>query len=136
MTIIDEFTEEKEFAGVYLCDESGCEFAVKQQHEGGKLVYAPGNYIFKGEEGEEGDVSKYEVKYTPVDPQAGPLRLLVDRGYAYFQVGPSADGKYLNFFHSALRSPTEERGFALVAAGAPADKPHWVRFDDFRVSTR
>ena len=66
----------------------------------------------------------------------GKVLSVVDRRYAFFQVGPSASGEYLNFFHSAIRNAKKERGFALVAAGAPDDKAHWVRFDDFRVARR
>jgi hypothetical protein len=67
---------------------------------------------------------------------AGPLRIVVDRGHAFFQVGPSAEGKYLNFFHSAIKRETNQRGFALTAAGAPPGSSHWVRFEDFRVFRR
>ena len=48
------------------------------------------------------------------------------------QVGPSTDGKYLNFFHSAI-GEEPKRGFGLSASGGPSDKEHWVRFDNFRV---
>ncbi len=136
VTPVDDFTENGEFAGVYLLDETGREFAAKKQIVDDKLVLAPGNYEFKGKPGEEGDPGKYEVKYTAATKEAGPLRIVVDRGYAHFQVGPNADGKYLNFFHSAIRKEKRERGFGLTAAGAPGEKEHWVRFEEFRVFRR
>jgi hypothetical protein len=133
VTVLDDFTRDHEFAGVYLIDEDGREFGAKQERIDGKLVFAPGHYEFKGLPGEEGDPARYDVKYTPATTEAGPLRIIVRNGYAHFQVGPSADDKYLNFFHSAIRRDTEGRGFALIAVGAPKGASHWVRFDDFRV---
>jgi hypothetical protein len=59
------------------------------------MVYAPGNYIFKGVPGEEGDVDKYTIKYTEVSPEAGPLRVLTRSTWAFFQVGPSDKDEYL-----------------------------------------
>lgn len=48
------------------------------------------------------------------------------------KVGPSAEGKYQNFFHSAISQADSGLGFALVASGdGAADR--WVRFDNFRV---
>jgi hypothetical protein len=55
--------------------------------------------------------------------------------YAYFQVGPSADGKYKTFFHSAIREGDKGLGFALMASGS-GDGVRWVRFDNFRVIKR
>jgi hypothetical protein len=133
VTVLDEFTKDREFAGIFLCDETGLEFGAKKERIDGKLVFAPGKYQFKGKTGEEGDPSKHEVRYTVENKEAGPLRILVHRGNAFFQVGPSKDGKYLDFFDSALREEEKERGFCLVAVGAPDGKEHWVRFEDFRV---
>jgi hypothetical protein len=134
VTPMNKFTNEGEFAGVGLLDETGSEFTVKKQLVGEKLVYSPGRYIFKGKDGEEGDPGKYEIKYTEVSDEAGPLRILSDRGYGYFQVGPSPKDEYLNFFHSALREEKKERGIYLIAVGAPKDAEHWVRFEAVRVS--
>lgn len=135
VTILDPFTETAEFAGLFLTDESGVEFGGKKQRlEGGQLVFAPGNYEFIGKPGEEGDPARYTIKYWPATPDAGPLRVIVRSNSAYFQVGPSSEGKYLSFFHSAIRTDEKERGFSLVAAGGPVESVHWVRFDNFRVS--
>jgi hypothetical protein len=131
---LDAFTAEGEFAGIILLDESSLEFAAKQQRVADRLVYAPGKYVFQGKKGEEGDVDKYRVEYTDVQPQDGPLRIITRSTYAFFQVGPSKQDEYLNFFHSAVNAKPEARGFALVAAGAPPDVEHWVRFEDFRVT--
>jgi hypothetical protein len=133
VTLLDEFTEEGEFAGMYLIDETGIEFAAKKQRVNRQLMFSPGRYKFVGKQGEEGDPNKYDVIYSVARPEAGPLRIIVRGGYGHFQVGPDADDKYLNFFHSALREKTEERGFCLTAVGGPNDKEHWVRFDDFKV---
>jgi hypothetical protein len=134
VSVLDKFTKDQEFAGVCLLDESGPEFAAKKERVDGKLVFAPGDYQFIGKPGQEGDPNKYKVNYTAETKEAGPLRIIVDRGYAYFQVGPAAkEEKYLNFFYSAIRKETKERGFCLIAAGAPAGATHWVRFEDFRV---
>lgn len=135
VTLLDEFKDEQEFAGLFLVDEAGREFAAKQEFFGGKLVYSPGRLESEDEE-EELPAPRFEMIYTKVARDAGPLRILVDRGYAFFQVGPSAEDKYLNFFYSAIRKDSKERGFALTAAGAPAKSNHWVRFDDFRVVRR
>jgi hypothetical protein len=133
VTVLDAFTQDSEFAGLYLLDETGPEFGAKKERVLGELVFSPGRYEFRGKPGDEGDPAKYEVIYTNESKEAGPLRIIVNRGYAYFQVGPDAGGKYLNFFHSAIRKEKKERGFCLVAAGAPKGKSHWVRFEDFRV---
>ncbi|MFG0335159.1 MAG: hypothetical protein ACF8TS_17520, partial [Maioricimonas sp. JB049] len=92
-----------------------------------------GDYDFRGEPGKEGDPQKYNVVYTPATDAAGPLRIIVRSNYAYFQVGPSKDGKYLNFFHSAIRRDAKQRGFGLTTMRGPTDGEHWVRFDNFRV---
>jgi hypothetical protein len=133
VAVLDDFTQDHEFAGVCLLDESGLEFAAKKERIDGKLVFAPGNYNIKDEPREEEGPHKYEVTYTTETKEAGPLRITVDRGNAFFQVGPSTTGKYLNFFSSALRKEKIERGFCLTAAGAPDGASHWVRFEDFRV---
>lgn len=131
--VLNDFTAEKEFAGMFLLENGGAEFGARQERVGGKLVYAPGNYVFKGKRGEEGDPNKFEVRYTDVMKDGGPLRIIVRGGYAHFQVGPSATGGFQNFFHSAIETKTPDRGFCLVAAGAPAKADHWVRFSDFKV---
>jgi hypothetical protein len=95
-------------------------------------VFAPGRYVFKGKKGEEGDVEKYEVKYTEATKEAGALRITVDRGTAFFSVGPTAKDEYKVFFHSALQRDVKECGFGLTAAGAPEKSNHWVRFSDFK----
>lgn len=132
---VDEFTEEGEFAGMALVDEKSREFRVSKTRLDRRLVFKPGEYEFRGKGGEEGDPENYSVTYFPALKKSGPLRIIVDHQYAYFQVGPTADKKYMNFFHSAIRTKTKERGFALYAAGAPEGAPHWVRFDNFKVVT-
>lgn len=133
VTLLDKFTEEGEFAGMYLIDESGADFAAKKQIVNRQLMFAPGRYRFVGNQGEEGNPEKYDVTYTVALPEAGPLRILVRGDYGYFQVGPATGDKYLNFFHSALRADAKQRGFCLTALGCPNEKEHWVRFDDFKV---
>ncbi|VTR94172.1 Uncharacterized protein OS=Planctomyces brasiliensis (strain ATCC 49424 / DSM 5305 / JCM 21570 / NBRC 103401 / IFAM 1448) GN=Plabr_1214 PE=4 SV=1 [Gemmata massiliana] len=133
VTPLDEFTADGEFAGVDLWTDGSPEFAAKKERVKGKLVFAPGKYVFKGKKGEEGDVEKYEVKYTEVTKDAGDLRITVDRGTAFFSVGPSPKGEYTGFFHSALQRDVKECGFCLTAAGAPEKANHWVRFTDFKV---
>jgi hypothetical protein len=133
ITLLDEFTEENEFAGLFLIDEQSAEFAAKKERIGDRVVFAPGHYEFQGKKGEEGDPKKYKVQYSPATKNAGAIRIIVNQGYAYFQVGPSKEDKYQTFFHSAIRKKTKERGFALMAGGAPKEKAHWVRFEDFKV---
>jgi hypothetical protein len=133
VTPLNDFTAEKEFAGLCLMTDASPEFAAKKERVGGKLVFSPGHYLFKGKQGEEGDLSKYEVQYTDATKEAGPLRIIVRQRYGHFQVGPSTTGEFKTFFESALRPTADKRGFALAAAGAPANAEHWVRFTDFRV---
>ena len=97
------------------------------------LVFSPGEDEFIGKEGTEGDPQQYALKFWPANNEFGALRIIVRGDYGHFQVGPSKEGKYLNFFHSALRLKEPKRGFALSASGGPTDKEHWVRFDNFRV---
>ena len=47
------------------------------------MVYVPGKYKFAGKPGEEGDPAKYDVKYTAATEDAGPLRIIVDRGLGF-----------------------------------------------------
>ena len=117
-----------------MTDQRSMDFGGKKQLKHGRLVSSPGRYDFIGKPGEEGEPSKYTVKYWPADKDAGALRIIVRSNYAHFQVGPSSEGRYLNFFHSAIGTDEKERGFCLVAAGGPKDAVHWVRFDNFRVS--
>ncbi|WP_162667486.1 hypothetical protein [Gemmata massiliana] len=133
VTLFDEFTADKEFAGVFLVTDGSREFAAKKQRVKDKLVFAPGKYVFKGKPEEKSDVDKYEVKYTEVTNDAGPLRIVVRGSHGFFQVGPNTKGEYTDFFRSALRKEVKERGFCLTAAGAPEKANHWVRFTDFRV---
>jgi hypothetical protein len=88
---------------------------------------------FIGTPGQEGDPGKYTVKYWPADEAFGPLRIIVRGHYAHFQVGPSSDGNYRTFFHSAIRKADEGLGFGIFATGESEGGPRWVRFDNFRV---
>lgn len=123
-----------EQAGVCLYDSEGTSFTGRITNNDGYLVLAPGQVDFIGKPGEEGDPGKYTVKYWPADKEFGPLRIIVRGHYAHFQVGPSKDGKYLNFFHSAISESNEGLGFGLFAVGESDDGDRWVRFDNFRVT--
>ena len=133
VTLIDQFTEPEEMAGLFLVDENGKEFRATKQRISGEVLFSPPSVRYLGKAGKEDDFSKYAYTYRPATDKAGPLRIIVDQNYAYFQVGPSTDKEYLNFFSSAIRRKSKERGFCLSAAGAPVDAVHWVRFDNFRV---
>jgi hypothetical protein len=136
VTLLDRFTEQAEFAGLFLTDADSREFGGGKMNLNGHLVFSPGKVEFIGEEGEEGDPQQYALKFWPANEVDGPLRIIVRGDYGYFQVGPSRTGKYLNFFHSALRKSEPKRGFCLSASGAPPDRAHWVRFDNFRVTRK
>lgn len=136
ITVLDKFTADSEFGGVELIDEDGSVFKASKERQNGKLVYTPGEVDFLGKDGEQGDVTKYKTILIEEKPEAGPLRIIVDHGYAFFQVGPSKEGKYHNHFYCAIRNKPEARGFALITAGAPKDSSHWVRFENFRVFKR
>jgi hypothetical protein len=122
-----------ERAGVSLNDRVGTSFTGRVTNIDGYVVLAPGAVEFIGKPGEEGNPGKYTVKYWPADPEFGPLKILVRGHYAHFQVGPSKEGKYKTFFHSALRQTNEGMGFGLFAIGESDDEDRWVRFDNFRV---
>ena len=134
VTLLDRFTEPEESAGLFLTDADSREFGGQKMYLKGRLVFSPGQDEFIGEEGEEGDPQKYAVKFWPANEDAGAIRIIVRGNYGHFQVGPSTKGKYLNFFHSALRVNEPQRGFCLSASGGPPGKEHWVRFDNFRVT--
>lgn len=133
LTLIDRFTEPSESAGLFLTDADSREFGAEKMNLDGHLVFSPGEVEFIGQEGTEGDPQQYALKFWPANDNFGALRIIVRGDYGYFQVGPSKDGKYLNFFHSAVRPKEPRRGFGLSASGGPSDKDHWVRFDNFRV---
>jgi hypothetical protein len=133
LTPLDRFTEPAEAAGLFLTDEDSAEFGAEKMNVNGHLVFSPSKVEFIGKEGTEGDPQQYALKFWPANSEFGALRIIVRGNYGYFQVGPSKEGKYLNFFHSALRPKEPKRGFALSASGGPTDKVHWVRFDNFRV---
>lgn len=134
VTPLDAFTADKEFAGVFLLTDDTWEFAAKKERVKGDLVFAPGKYVFKGRKGEEGDVDKYEVKYTSAAKDPRALRITVSKGTAFFSAGPSDKDEYQPFFHSAVGKTAKSHGFALMAAGAPDKAEHWVRFTDFKVT--
>lgn len=133
LTLIDDFTEPAEVAGLFLTDADSLEFGAKKMNLEGHLVYSPGEVEFIGPEETEGEPQPYILKFWPAKNEFGALRVIVRDGYGYFQVGPSKEGKYLNFFDSALRPNEPKRGFALSTSGGPTDTDHWVRFDNFRV---
>lgn len=133
LTVLDRFTEQAEAAGLFLTDEDSREFSAEKMNVNGHLVFSPPDVEFIGKEGTEGDPQQYALKFWPANDECGAIRIIVRGNYGYFQVGPSREGKYLNFFHSALRPKEPKRGFALSASGGPTDKEHWVRFDNFRV---
>ncbi len=134
VTPLDRFTEPNESAGLFLTDADSREFGAEKRNLDGHLVFSPGNDEFIGEKGEEGDPQQYALKFWPANEAYGALRIIVRGHYGHFQVGPSRKGKYLNFFHSALRENEPKRGFCLSASGGPSDRDHWVRFDNFRVT--
>ena len=135
VSIISRFTEPAEFAGMSLTDDDGPDFSAEKKRIDGRLVFSPGRAKFVGQSGEEGDPSKYTVTYSPAGEEAGPLRIIVRSNYAYFQVGPSERGKFANFFHSAINEDSSKYGFCLMAGNGPVDEDHWVRFDNFRVTS-
>ena len=81
ITILDEFSEDGEFAGMCLIADGDVEFTVKKLRTDGHLVFAPGKYDFVGKPGEEG-ASKYSIKYWPALDESGPLRIIVRQEYA------------------------------------------------------
>jgi hypothetical protein len=133
VTVIGEPLERGEMAGLCLTDAKGQSFTVRKTNIDGFFVFAPGEVDFIGNDGEEGDVSKYTVKYWPADKDAGPLRITIRGHYAHFQTGPSKEGKYRTYFHSAIQETKDGLGFGLLATGRTDDSVRWVRFDNFRV---
>ncbi len=124
-----------ELAGLSLTDREGSVFTVRVTNIDGYTVFAPGQAEYIGDPGQEGDpFGNYTVKYWPARKDFGPLRILVRSDYADFQVGPSEDGKFRTFFHSALRQSKEGLGFGLFATGGSEHENRWVRFDNFRVN--
>ena len=133
VTLLQPFAAEGEFVGLAALDGKNPEFVGKKEWKEDKLVFSPGYYEFIGKsEEEEGDPTKYREKSYPAEDGAGKLRIIVRQGYAHFQVGPNAEGKYLNLFESRIVDG-KLSGFCLYAQGAPKDAEHWVRFDDFRI---
>jgi hypothetical protein len=133
VTVVGEGLQRGELAGLCLTDKDGESFTVRKTNVDGFFIFAPGEVDFIGKLGEEGDPGKYTVKYWPAAASAGAIRIIVRGQMAYFQVGPSVDGKYMTFFHSAIREADKGLGFALIAAGGSGDGERWVRFDNFRV---
>ncbi len=133
ITPLNPFTERGEFAGLYLTSDKRPEFGGEKKNIEGYTVFAPGEVDFIGQPGEEGDPQNFTVKYWPAKLEAGPVRVIVRGSYAYFQVGPSTEGKYATYFHSAIQKQNKGLGFGLMAAGGPADGEHWVRFDNLKI---
>lgn len=133
ITPLNAFSAPNEFAQLMLLSDGSPLFSAKKTSVDGFTVFSPGEVDFIGKPGQEGDPGKYTVKYWPADPDAGPVRVIVRDHYAYFQVGPSVEGKYANYFHSAIQQKKEGLGFGLMAGNGPDEGEHWVRFDNFRV---
>lgn len=136
VTLLDKFTSEGERAGIHFFDDQGSIFQGTKERRGERMVYSPGAVEFTGEDGEENDVTKFKTNLIDESPDAGPLKILVDKSYAYFQVGPSKKDTYQNHMYSAIRTRPTGRGFGLIAFGAPAGANHWVRFEKFQVIRR
>lgn len=134
MTVVGDPLERGELAGICLTDPEGAVFTARKTNIDGYFVFAPGEVDFIGQPGEEGDPSHYTVKYWPADEAFGPLKIVVRGDYAHFQVGPSSNGEYRTFFHSAIQEADEGLGFGLCVNGATGDGKRWVRFDNFRVT--
>lgn len=121
-----------EEAGLGLLHNGDFEFSVKKTNIDGYRVFAPGEVQFLGKVGREGDLSEYAVKYWPSRESDGSLRIIVRSHYAHFQVGPSKEGEYKTFFHSAIEENRKGMGFGLFTSGK-VDADGWVQFDNFRV---
>jgi hypothetical protein len=134
VTAMGDGLQRGDLAGLCLLDPDGVSFTVRMTNIDGYSVLAPGEVDFIGKPGQEGDPGKYTVKYWPADEAFGPLRIVVRGSYAHFQVGPSAEGEYKTFFHSAIRESTAGMGFGVTAAAGTGDGNRWVRFDNFRVT--
>lgn len=133
VSVIGEPLQRGEMAGLCLTDTNGPVFTVRKTNIDGFSVFAPGEVDFIGKPGEEGDPSHYTVKYWPADKAAGPLRITIRGHYAHFQTGPSTEGKFRTYFHSAIQEAHDGLGFGLIATGRTDDSVRWVRFDNFRV---
>lgn len=133
VTVIGSPLPRGAYAGLALTGNDGVEFTISKTNIDGYFVFAPGEVDFIGKPGEEGDPLNYTVKYWPAKSEAGPLRIIVRGHYAHAQVGPSVDGKYQTFFHSAIQEAKAGLGFGLVAIGEPDDVEYWVRYDNFLV---
>ena len=133
VSVVGEPLDRGESAGMCLTDADGQSFTVRKTNIEGFFVFAPGEVDFIGQDGEEGDFSKYTVKYWPAAKEAGPLRIIIRGSYAHFQTGPTKDGQYRTYFHSAIREAKDGMGFGLFATGRSDAAEHWVRFDNFRV---
>lgn len=133
VTVAEGRLQRGEMAGISLNDADGSLFRVRKSNVDGYFVMAPGHPEFIGPEGEEGDPLQYTVKYWPAQESAGPLRIIVRGHYAYFQTGPDDQGKFRNYFHSAVRESNTGLGFALFVQGLNPDNECWIRFDNFRV---
>ncbi len=134
VAMVGDPLERGEQAGLCLTGPNSALFTVSKTNIDGYHVFAPGEPEFIGQPGEEGDPSNYTVKYWPANEAFGPLRVTVRGDYAYFQVGPSSEGEYLTFFHSAIQEANEGLGFGLCVRGATDEGERWVRFDNFRVT--
>ncbi len=132
--VIGEGLQRGDVAGLCLLDPTGVSFSARKTNIDGYFVLAPGEVDFIGKPGQEGDPGKYTVKFWPADESLGPLRIVVRGAYAHFQVGPSAEGGYKTFFHSAIRESNKGMGFGVMATGGTGTGERWVRFDNFRVS--
>jgi hypothetical protein len=133
MLKVDKPLRRHEFAGLCLTDKDGESFSGKKTNIDGFQLLSPGEVNFVGKPGEEGDATKYSVKYWPADKAAGPLNIILRGNYAFFQVGPATDKSYKTFFHSAISATDSGLGFALFAGGATSSEECWVSFDNFRV---
>lgn len=133
VTVAEGRLQRGEMAGMSLFDADGSLFRVRKTNVDGYFVMAPGQPEFIGPEGTEGDSRQYAIKFWPAQQSAGPLRILVRNHYAYFQTGPDDQGKFRNYFHSAIRESKSGLGFALFVQGRNPDNNCWIRFDNFRV---
>lgn len=134
VTIVEGELERGESAGIQFYRDDLVLFSVRKTNINGFLVLSPAEVKFEGEPGEEGDPNLYSTKYWPANAERGPLRILIQGSYAFFQVGPSTDGEYGNYFHSAISDEPGESGFELFVESEREESDCWVRFDNVKLT--
>lgn len=107
---------------------------VQQYEQAGITWYSNGKPVFKlVKELVDGNLMMIPGR-KPMTNETVQLRLVVDGDAFVAQFRPDAKGEFQTAAEGKLPPPGDDQ-VSIQCYNGPADAEHWIRFDDFRIST-